>query len=269
MKISDVLRKMADIVDGGNEFGDKQLASTNPENTAFTGHLEPVELPDTNTDTTAERAGKTPAGNDEQPEDLFIPPLQMKMELLKKAVDVENIYDDGTPEEQEFQRESSEGEWSGPEHTYDYVGASQTEAAVDKEQPKQNPQVDRERAEEVDEDIHRIAELSGHLSEEQLDELSPKTLKSYAKKSAGELAQHSGNLRQKQLGSVKQAWDGKHPKTGEAPIEWDQRKQINRKMGIDRAVGKLEEGGEDMSRMKELAGINPVILDELTSDFPE
>jgi hypothetical protein len=42
------------------------------------------------------------SNNAEDPEDLFLPPLQMKMELLKKAVGVENVYDDGTdPEQQE------------------------------------------------------------------------------------------------------------------------------------------------------------------------
>jgi hypothetical protein len=30
----------------------------------------------------------------QQPEDLFVPPLQQKIELLKKAVGVENIYDE-------------------------------------------------------------------------------------------------------------------------------------------------------------------------------
>lgn len=44
--------------------------------------------------------GETPAGNAKQPEDLFVPPLQQKQELLKKAVGVENVYDDGGPAEQ-------------------------------------------------------------------------------------------------------------------------------------------------------------------------
>ena len=34
---------------------------------------------------------------DQNPEDLFLPPLQQKQELLKKAVGVENVYDDGRP----------------------------------------------------------------------------------------------------------------------------------------------------------------------------
>lgn len=44
--------------------------------------------------------GKTLSGNDKAPEDLFVPPLQQKQELLKKAVGVENVYDDGGPAEQ-------------------------------------------------------------------------------------------------------------------------------------------------------------------------
>ena len=46
-------------------------------------------------------ADKTPSGNDKEPEDLFLPPLQQKQELLKKAVGVDNIYDDGLPTEQQ------------------------------------------------------------------------------------------------------------------------------------------------------------------------
>ena len=40
--------------------------------------------------------GTTSSGNDKAPE-IFLPPLQQKQELLKKAVGVENVYDDGTP----------------------------------------------------------------------------------------------------------------------------------------------------------------------------
>lgn len=35
-----------------------------------------------------------------QPDDLFVPPLQLKLELLKKATDVENIYADEEEEQQ-------------------------------------------------------------------------------------------------------------------------------------------------------------------------
>ena len=40
----------------------------------------------------------------QQPDDLFVPPLQLKLELLKRATDVENIYSD---EEEEHQAANS------------------------------------------------------------------------------------------------------------------------------------------------------------------
>ena len=43
----------------------------------------------------------------EQPDDLFVPPLQLKMELLKKAVGVDNIYD-GDEDEEETQHSYGE-----------------------------------------------------------------------------------------------------------------------------------------------------------------
>jgi hypothetical protein len=52
---------------------------------------------------------KTASGNDKNPEDLFLPPLQQKQELLKKAVGVENVYDDGTPAEK-YEDEKAEEE---------------------------------------------------------------------------------------------------------------------------------------------------------------
>ena len=36
-----------------------------------------------------------------QPDDLFVPPLQLKLELLKKATDVENIYADEAEEKRQ------------------------------------------------------------------------------------------------------------------------------------------------------------------------
>jgi hypothetical protein len=41
------------------------------------------------------------SNNIEDPHDLYLPPLQMKLELLKKAVGVENVYDDGSDADQE------------------------------------------------------------------------------------------------------------------------------------------------------------------------
>lgn len=43
--------------------------------------------------------------NAEDPHDLFLPPLQMKLELLKKAVGVENVYDDGPDSEHQLHDE--------------------------------------------------------------------------------------------------------------------------------------------------------------------
>jgi hypothetical protein len=172
MKISDVLRAMAEIVEKGPH---SEVSKSDTSNfTAFNGSLEPVELPDVKTQSRSPRTErKTSAGNDMQPEELYIPPLQMKMELLKKAVDVENIYDDGTPQEQEEEREERDGPWVGADHTYEYVGAPQTEAAADKEQEKPNAKVEKERAEEVNEDgqISRMRELAG-LNPVVLDELA-------------------------------------------------------------------------------------------------
>jgi hypothetical protein len=65
MNIADVLRKVADAIE--------------------------EEQQDSN--------GTTESGNARAP-DVFLPPLQQKQELLKKAVGVDNVYDDGTATEQ-------------------------------------------------------------------------------------------------------------------------------------------------------------------------
>ena len=56
--------------------------------------------------------GTTPSGNDKGPEDVFLPPLQQKQELLKKAVGVENVYDDGGPAEQHEAEEADQDDMS-------------------------------------------------------------------------------------------------------------------------------------------------------------
>jgi hypothetical protein len=81
MKITELLRTMIDAVERA-EVGDAvPVARTDLQNFA-----SPEEA-------------TTP--NAEDPHDLFLPPLQMKLELLKKAVGVENVYDDGTDAERE------------------------------------------------------------------------------------------------------------------------------------------------------------------------
>jgi hypothetical protein len=61
--------------------------------------------------------GVTPSGNDKGPEDVFLPPLQQKQELLKKAVGVENVYDDGGPEHQhEAEKHEADPETEQAQH---------------------------------------------------------------------------------------------------------------------------------------------------------
>ena len=82
MRFSEILRTVADTIDRS------ALAQSVPQQRDdLRNFSEPEEIEVTN--------------NVEDPEDLFLPPLQMKMELLKKAVGVENVYDDGTDAEQQ------------------------------------------------------------------------------------------------------------------------------------------------------------------------
>ena len=62
MKPSEILRSLADMLDAKSQEQEPELAK--------------------------------------QPDDLFVPPLQLKLELLKKATDVENIYADEEAEEE-------------------------------------------------------------------------------------------------------------------------------------------------------------------------
>jgi hypothetical protein len=86
MKIADILRTIANNLDHA-DGGAPDPRIQNPAQL-----LAVTDKPSPN--------GETPAGNAKQPEDLFVPPLQQKQELLKKAVGVENVYDDGGPVEQ-------------------------------------------------------------------------------------------------------------------------------------------------------------------------
>ena len=158
MKIIDVLRAMADLAD-----------SDGPEGTAFKGRLEPDELQATTVSSVdTSTAGKLPSGNDREPEELFLPPLQQKQELLKKAVGVENVYDDGTPEQRELEREAAEGPWTGPAKEYDYVGApaTQTEAPQEEGREGENAEIadkdDEEKiANESQDEIQRMKKNAG------------------------------------------------------------------------------------------------------------
>lgn len=102
MKISDILRVIANNLD-------------HPEGGAPDPRIQnPAGLIDvtvqTNDEIFNDRDDKTASGNDKNPEDLFLPPLQQKQELLKKAVGVENVYDDGTPAEKYEDEKAEEGQ---------------------------------------------------------------------------------------------------------------------------------------------------------------
>lgn len=90
MKIADILRTIA------NNLEHAQGGAPDPR------IQNPAQLIDVEVDADVEHSpnGTTPSGNDKAPE-VFMPPLQQKQELLKKAVGVENVYDDGGPVEQE------------------------------------------------------------------------------------------------------------------------------------------------------------------------
>ena len=96
MRIADILRTLANNLDHA-QGGTPDPRIQNP------AELIDVAVASGPADAEGNPRGTTPAGNDKEPENLFLPPLQQKQELLKKAVGVENVYDDGTPAEQHEQ----------------------------------------------------------------------------------------------------------------------------------------------------------------------
>jgi hypothetical protein len=93
MRIADILRTLASNLEH-TEGGAPDPRIQNP------GALIDVDIMANSHEENASPNGTTASGNDREPEDLFLPPLQQKQELLKKAVGVENVYDDGSPAEQ-------------------------------------------------------------------------------------------------------------------------------------------------------------------------
>ena len=69
MRVADLLRKLADVIAAAE-------TDTAPEQPTGT-ELVQVEVPN----------------DDESEPGVFVPPLQAKLELLKKSVDVPNVYD--------------------------------------------------------------------------------------------------------------------------------------------------------------------------------
>lgn len=96
MKISDLLRDFADthLLRGIADAVDEQLAQTDGTPAVTQAEVEP----------------ETDGGNVDGPEGVFIPPLQQKIELMKKATGVDNVYDDG--------QDKDPGETSGGNHSY-------------------------------------------------------------------------------------------------------------------------------------------------------
>jgi hypothetical protein len=103
MKIADILRTLANNLEHA-EGGTPDPRIQNPGQLIDVAVVaEPVD---------ADAGNKTASGNDANPEELFLPPLQQKQELLKKAVGVENVYDDGTPAEKYQEEKDSEDDMS-------------------------------------------------------------------------------------------------------------------------------------------------------------
>ena len=83
MNIAEILRSLADIVDRADNPARPDPAIQNPAKLSPTAAGAPVDAP-CNQDAGADDA-------------LMVPPLQLKTELLKRAVGVDNIYDPGEP----------------------------------------------------------------------------------------------------------------------------------------------------------------------------
>jgi hypothetical protein len=88
MKVADILRTLANNLEHA-EGGATDPRIQNPAGLIDVAVVGNEKKPSPN--------GTTPSGNDKEPKDLFLPPLQQKQELLKKAVGVDNVYDDGQP----------------------------------------------------------------------------------------------------------------------------------------------------------------------------
>ena len=83
MRASEILRKLADVIDSA-EGADTGTMGQSPETP---NHAELTAVSVDHQDNT-DKGGT------------FVPPLQAKLELLKKSVDVDNVYDQGGPDEE-------------------------------------------------------------------------------------------------------------------------------------------------------------------------
>jgi hypothetical protein len=99
MKIADILRTLAANLEHA-QGGAPDPRIQNPAQMIDVVAVADTDEPSPN--------GVTASGNDKAPENTFLPPLQQKQELLKKAVGVENVYDDGGPEHQHAEETADE-----------------------------------------------------------------------------------------------------------------------------------------------------------------
>ena len=99
MKIADILRTLAANLEHA-QGGAPDPRIQNPAQMIDVAVIADTDQPSPN--------GVTASGNDKAPENTFLPPLQQKQELLKKAVGVENVYDDGGPEHQHAEETAEE-----------------------------------------------------------------------------------------------------------------------------------------------------------------
>ena len=85
MKISDIFRTLADAIDQEQDPGSPDPRLQNP------AELVAVAAPGPYSDQ-VDAPQNSDAGADDE---VYVPPLQLKLELLKRAVGVDNIYDAG------------------------------------------------------------------------------------------------------------------------------------------------------------------------------
>jgi hypothetical protein len=99
MTLSEILRQLADMVDGREE---QSLGDTG----AVPDQVMPADTYENPQEEENAEAGE-----------VFLPPLQMKLELLKKATGVNNVYDDGQEQGEE-------------QHSYDELDAIKRNAGI-------------------------------------------------------------------------------------------------------------------------------------------
>ena len=105
MKPSEILRKLADMIDG-------QQSDSLDQAGAVPAQVMPNDTYDNPQDDSVEHDPELA-----QAPEVFLPPLQMKLELLKKATGVDNVYDDEEYEE-------------GKQHSYDELDAIKRNAGI-------------------------------------------------------------------------------------------------------------------------------------------